>query len=108
MLLEIVRAEPTFQRLMTVPGVGALTAVTCLTSIDDPARFQRSRDVGAHLGLTPRKYASGEIERNGSISKCGDPLLRTTLYQASLAPLREIFRAPLNSGNDVPQRTRST
>jgi hypothetical protein len=92
MLLEVVRVEPTCRRLMTIPGVGALTAVTYLTTIDDPARFQRSRDVGAHLGLTPRKYASGEIDRNGSISKCGDTLLRTTLYQAALALLTRTQR----------------
>jgi len=68
---------------MTIPGVGALTAITFLTTIDDPDRFQRSRDVGAHLGLTPRKYASGETDRNGAISRCGDVMLRTILYQAA-------------------------
>lgn len=72
---------------MTVPGAGAVTAVTFLAVIDDPSRFQHSRDVGAHLGVTPRKYASGETDRNGSISKTGDALMRTTLYQASLALL---------------------
>jgi transposase len=72
---------------MTIPGVGTITAVTYLTTIDDPDRFQRSRDVGAHLGLTPKKYASGEVDRNSSISKCGDVLMRTTLYQAALALL---------------------
>jgi transposase len=87
MLLSAVRGEPTCRRLMTVPGVGALTAVTYLVTIDDPKRFRNSRDVGAHLGLTPRKYASGEVDRNGAISKCGDSLLRTTLYQAALALL---------------------
>jgi len=87
MVLEIVRREPTCQRLMTIPGVGALTAITFLTTIDDPDRFQRSRDVGAHLGLTPRKYASGETDRNGAISRCGDVMLRTILYQAALALL---------------------
>jgi hypothetical protein len=69
MVLEAVRSEPTCRRLMSVPGVGALTAITYVTTIDDPDRFNRSRDVGAHLGLTPRKYASGEIDRNGAISK---------------------------------------
>ncbi|MFE8584991.1 transposase [Sphingomonas sp. NCPPB 2930] len=72
---------------MTVPGVGAVTAVTFLAVIDDPSRFRNSRDVGAQLGMTPRKYASGETDRNGSISKTGDALLRTTLYQTSLALL---------------------
>jgi transposase len=92
MVLDIIRSEPTCRRLMTVPGVGALTAITYLTTIDDPARFQHSRDVGAHLGLTPRKYASGEIDRNGGISKCGDALLRATLYQAALALLTRTQR----------------
>lgn len=87
MMLDTVRRDETCRRLMTIPGVGAITAVTYLTTIDDPTRFQRSRDVGAHLGLTPKKYASGEIDRNGSISKCGDVAMRTTLYQASLALL---------------------
>jgi len=92
MVLEIVRREPTCQRLMTIPGVGALTAITFLTTIDDPDRFQRSRDVGAHLGLTPRKYASGETDRNGAISRCGDVMLRTILYQAALALLTRTKR----------------
>ena len=87
MMLKAVRSDDTCRRLMTIPGVGALTAITFVTTIDDPARFERSRDVGAHLGLSPRKYASGEVDRNGPISKCGDSLCRTTLYQASLALL---------------------
>jgi transposase len=87
MVLTAVRTDATCRRLMTVPGVGTITAVTYLTTIDDPGRFQRSRDVGAHLGLTPKKYASGEVDRNSGISKCGDVLMRTTLYQAALALL---------------------
>ncbi len=87
MLLQAVRANETCRRLMTIPGVGALTAITYFTTIDAPDRFRRSRDLGAHLGLTPRKYASGEVDRNGAISKCGDVMLRSTLYQASLALL---------------------
>lgn len=72
---------------MTVTDVGAVTAVTFLAVSDDPSRFQHWRDVGAHLGMTPRKYASGETDRNGLISKAGDALMHTTLYQASLALL---------------------
>jgi transposase len=71
MMLKAVRADDTCRRLMTIPGVGALTATTYVTTIDDPARFERSRDVGAHLGLSPRKYASGEVDRNGPISMIG-------------------------------------
>ena len=87
MMLEMVRKSATCRRLMTIPGVGAITAVTFLTTIDDPARFHRSRDVGAHLGLTPKKYASGETDRNGGISKCGDAAMRAVLYQSALALL---------------------
>ena len=87
MMLEMVRKSATCRRLMTIPGVGAIAALTFLTTIDDPARFQRSRDVGAHLGLTPKKYASGETDKNGGISKCGDAPMRAVLYQAALALL---------------------
>jgi transposase len=87
MMLDMVRQDDTCRRLMTIPGVGAITAITYLTTIDDPVRFERSRDVGAHLGLTPKKYASGETDRNGGISKCGDVAMRSALYQAGLALL---------------------
>jgi transposase len=73
MVLEVVRSNSACRRLMTVPGVGPITALTFVTCVDDPARFSHSRNVGAHLGLTPRKYASGEVDRNGGISKSGDP-----------------------------------
>ncbi|PSJ56159.1 transposase [Kumtagia ephedrae] len=82
MMLDIVRKDETCRRLMTILGVAAITAVTYLTTIDDPVRFERSRDVGAHLGLRPKKY--GEVDRNSGISKCGDVAMRTVLYQASL------------------------
>lgn len=87
MLLGEVRRDETCRRLMTIPGVGAITAITYVGTIDDPDRFQRSRDVGAHLGLTPGKYASGEIDRTLPITKCGDVIMRSTLYQAALALL---------------------
>jgi transposase len=75
-----------------VPGVGAVTALTFATAIDDPARFARSRNVGAHLGLTPRKYASGEIDRNGAISKSGDRLAREALFVAAHTLLTRVTR----------------
>jgi transposase len=71
------------RRLMTIPGVGRLTALAFAAAIDDPDRFRRSRDVGAYLGLVPRRYQSGEIDYTGSISKCGDARLRTLLYEAA-------------------------
>ncbi len=68
---------------MTVPGVGPMTALAFLSGIDDPARFARSRTVGAYLGLTPRRHASGEVDWTGRISKCGDTMLRTYLFEAA-------------------------
>ena len=82
-VLDEVRAEPTCRRLMTVPGVGPLTALAFRATIDRPDRFRKSRDVGAHLGLTPRRYQSGETDVQGRISRCGDELARTALYEAA-------------------------
>jgi len=69
--------------LMTVPGVGPITALAFIATIDDPTRFKQSRSVGAYLGLTPRRHASGEVDWNGRISKCGDTLVRTYLFEAA-------------------------
>ena len=82
-VLDEVRTEPTCRRLMTVPGVGPLTALAFRATIDQPNRFRKSRDVGAHLGLTPRRYQSGETDVQGRISRCGDELARTALYEAA-------------------------
>jgi len=82
-VLDEVRVEPACRRLMTVPGVGPLTALAFRATIDQPSRFRRSRDVGAHLGLTPRRYQSGETDVQGHISRCGDELARTALYEAA-------------------------
>jgi transposase len=71
------------RRLMTMPGVGPLTALTFKATIDDPARFRHSASVGAYVGLTPRRYASGEVDRMGRISRCGDGLMRSYLYEAA-------------------------
>ena len=87
MLLQIVRASTVCRRLLSVPGVGPVVALTYATGIDDPARFARSRDIGPHFGLTPRKYASGEIDRNGSITKAGDGAVREALVHAALSLL---------------------
>ena len=82
-VLDEVRIEPTCRRLMTVQGVGPFTALAFRATIDRPDRFRRSRDVGAHLGLTPRRYQSGETDVQGRISRCGDELARTALYEAA-------------------------
>jgi transposase len=83
LVLAAVRDEPTCRRLMTVPGVGPVTALTFCSAVDDPARFGRSRASGAHFGLTPRGYQSGETDRVGHISKQGDGLARQALYEAA-------------------------
>ena len=87
MLLDMVRDDPICRRFMTVPGVGPIVALTYRASVDQPHRFVHSRDVGAHAGLTPRRYQSGEIDYDGGISKCGDVMLRTMLYEAAQSML---------------------
>ena len=82
-LLVIVRDDDVCRRLMTVPGVGPVVALTFRASIDVPARFRNSRAVGAVLGLTPCKHQSGESERTGGISRCGDEMMRVMLYEAA-------------------------
>ncbi len=83
MLLQLTRDNDVARRLTSVPGVGPITALTFISAIDDPARFRRSRSVGAYIGLTPKRYASGEIDRTGRISKCGDAMLRCYLFEAA-------------------------
>ncbi len=68
---------------MTVPGVGPITALCFKATIDDPTRFKRSRSVGAYVGLTMRRHSSGEVDWTGRISKCGDAMLRTYLFEAA-------------------------
>ena len=82
-LLAIVRDDAVCRRLMTVPGVGPVVALTFRATIDVPARFRNSKAVGAVLGLTPCKHQSGESERAGAISKCGDEMMRVMLYEAA-------------------------
>jgi transposase len=82
-VLAVVREDATCRRLMTVPGVGPLVAVTFASAVDDPGRFTRSKAVGAHFGLTPKKYQSGETDVTGGISKAGDAMVRTALYEAA-------------------------
>lgn len=81
--VQLARRDPVCRRLMTVPGVGVIVALTYVTGVDAPERFRRSRDVGAHFGLTPRWYSSRQIDYDGRISRCGDEMVRTALYQAA-------------------------
>ena len=69
-------ADETARRLMTVPGVGTVVALAFVSTIEDPDRFKRSSSVGAYLGLRPRRYQSGDVDRAGRISRCGDGMLR--------------------------------
>ncbi len=71
-LLRVTANDELCRRFMTIPGVGPVTALAFMTAIDDPARFRRSSDVGAHLGLTPRQYQSGETDVRGRISRSGE------------------------------------
>ena len=87
---RIVRTDTTLRRFMTVPGVGPITALAFLSTIDDPSRFRRARDVGPYLGLTPKRYQSGETDRQGRISKC--------LYEAANVLLTKVQRwSPLKA-----------
>ena len=89
----LVKADATCRLLMSVPGIGVLSVLAYVSTVEDPARFARSRSVGAHLGLTPRQYQSGEIDRSGRISRCGDTLARTLLYEAAVVILTRVKRA---------------
>jgi len=91
--IKVARDDTVCRRLITVPGVGAIVALTYRATIDVPTRFKRSRAVGAHLGLTPRKHQSGEVDRTGRVSKCGDGMTRTALYEAAHVLLTRVKRA---------------
>ncbi len=84
-LAAAARRSDVGRRLMTIPGVGPVTTLAYIATLDDPGRFDTSKALGAHLGLTPRVYQSGEIDRSGQISKCGDRMLRHLLYEAASA-----------------------
>ena len=77
------RLDDRVRLLMSAPGVGAIVALTYVSAIDDPARFTSSKSVGAHFGLTPKKYQSGETDITGRITKMGDGSVRTALYEAA-------------------------
>lgn len=92
MVLAAVKADPVCRLLMSVPGVGPVTALAFRTAVEDPDRFAKSSLVGAHFGLTPRKYASGETDRNGGISRCGDRMVRALLCEAANVLLTRVQR----------------
>jgi transposase len=98
LLVRLAREDAVCRRFTTVPGVGPLVALTFRATVDVPARFARSRAVGAHFGLTPRKHQSGEVDRMGRISKWGDAMMRTALYEAAQVLLTRVKRwSPLKA-----------
>jgi transposase len=84
-LMRLAREHEVCRRLATVPGIGAITSLAFVTTVDDPSRFRRSTDVGAFLGLTPKRYQSGEVDIGGRISKAGDRMMRSLLFEAANA-----------------------
>ena len=91
-VMRLARSDDQVRRFMTTPGIGPITALCYLATIDDPTRFNKSRNVGAYIGLTTRRYASGEIDWTGRISKCGDKLLRSYLYEAASVLLTRVAK----------------
>jgi transposase len=82
-LRDLARGDERARLLMSVPGVGVVVALTFAAAMDDPGRFRSSKTVGAHFGLTPKRYQSGETDVTGRISKVGDANVRATLYEAA-------------------------
>jgi transposase len=80
---ELARCDVKAKLLMSAPAVGPIVALTYASAIDDPRRFKSSKSVGAHFGLTPKKYQSGETDYTGRISKIGDATVRAALYEAA-------------------------
>jgi transposase len=86
-LVATVKADPTCRLLMTCPGVGVVVAASFISAVEAPSYVRHSRSIGAHLGLTPRRNQSGEIDRSAGSSKRGDQLLRSDLFEAAASLL---------------------
>jgi transposase len=104
-LMRQAKASDVCRRFMTTPGVGPVTALSVWAAIDDPHRFARSSSVGAYLGLTPRRYASGEIDHSGHISRCGDRQVRTHLYEAANVLLTRTAKSSAIQAWGLPSRS---
>jgi hypothetical protein len=89
----LAKQDPTCRLLVSVPGIGVVSVLAYVSVVEDPARFARSRSVGAYMGLTPRQYQSSEVDRSSRISRCGDTLARTLLYEAAVVILTRVKRA---------------
>jgi transposase len=91
---KLARGDSRVRLLMTAPGVGVIVGLSYVAAIDDPGRFSSSKMVGAHFGMTPKKYQNGEIDVTGRISKMGDKGVRTALYEAA----HVILTTPVKGG----------
>ncbi len=92
------RQHPVARRLMTIPGIGPVVSLSFIALVDDPARFRKAADVGAFLGLTPKRHQSGEVDWSGRISKCGDRAMRRLLFEAAASLVHRVQRfSPLKS-----------
>lgn len=91
-LLDLARGDEVCRRLMTIPGVGPVVSLAFVATIDTPARFRKSKAVGPVLGLTPIRSQSGNTDRVGRISLCGDVMMRTLLFEAAQTMLRQTTR----------------
>ena len=91
-LIAMAREVDACPRLMTIPGVGPITALSAISAIDDAGRFAHARTAGAYFGLTPRRHQSGEVDYQGRISKRGDGMVRTLLYEAANVLLTRVTR----------------
>ena len=81
---KLCKGSEVVARLQTAPGIGPITALAFVATVDDPSRFNDCRNIGAYLGLTPRQHSSGEVVRMGGISRCGEKYLRSLLYEAAI------------------------
>jgi len=91
-VLNIVRHDEVCRRFMTTPSVGAIVAITYKSALDDPGRIKKSRNAGPLFGLTPKRYQSGETDITGGITRVGDEMVRTVLYEAANVLLSRVTR----------------
>jgi transposase len=105
-LIGLAKGDPTCRLLMTCPGVGVIVATSFAAAIEAPEHFRRSRSVGAYLGLAPTRYQSGETDRTGGISRRGDRLMRTYLFEAAASLLNRVRQnsALKTWGRDLAKR----
>ena len=87
-----VETHPIAKRLMAIPGVGPIVSLSFIAFIEDPTRFEKSSDVGAYLGLTPKRYQSGEIDWSGRISKRGDKAMWYLFVESASTLIRNVKR----------------